>query len=63
MNLAIYFADGIVCPVVFLLYAAVDLLHLEKTQFIVLSRAGFSLPALLVALPAPPEAPQEEMKM
>ena len=33
------------------------LLCLEKAQFVVLSRAGFSLPALLVALPATPEAP------
>lgn len=32
-------------------------LCLEKAQFVVLSRAGFSLPALLVALPATPEAP------
>lgn len=33
------------------------LLCLEKVQFVVLLRAGFSLPALLVALPATPEAP------
>lgn len=43
--------------------AAVVLLCLEKAQFVVLSRAGFSLPALLVTLPATPEAPQEGMKM
>ena len=36
---------------------AVMLLCLEKAQFVVLSRAGFSLPALLVTLPASPEAP------
>lgn len=40
------------------------LLCLENGQFVVLLRAGFSLPALLVTLPArPEEAPQKGMKM
>lgn len=63
MNLAIYFADRTVCLVVSLPTGAVVLLYLENAQFVVLLRAGFSLPALLVALPATPEAPQEGMKM
>lgn len=57
MNFAIYFADRIVCLVVSSPRGAVMLQCLEKAQFVVLSRAGFSLPALLVALPATPEAP------
>lgn len=57
MNFAIYFADRTVCLVISVPRGAVVLLCLEKAQFVVLSRAGFSLPALLVTLPATPEAP------
>lgn len=63
MKLAIYFADRTVCLVAFLLWGAVVLLCLENAQFVVLSRAGFSLPALFVTLPANPEAPRKGMKM
>ncbi len=63
LNLGIYFSDRAVYSVVSLPRGAVVLLCLENAQFVVLARAGFSLPALLVALPATPEAPQEGMKM
>lgn len=56
LNLSIYCADSTVCLVVALPRGAVVLVCLEKAQFVVLSRARFSLPALLVPLPATLEA-------
>lgn len=53
-------ADRTVCLVVALPRGAAVLVCLEKAQFVVLSRARFSLPALLVLLPATLEAPHSK---